>query len=225
MKPLADSFFGILNHFRLIEERVPVDTFLDEIAEGRKKSFYDSKGKIHPDSHHIFLRGVVINNRNKDFFIGDILENVQYLNYLYFPKITEWMKNFSIRHRGSLGRVYISFLKPHGHVVRHADRGIYYAAKDRYHLVIKSRGTEVFLGSQSSTFQEGEVWWISNKVPHEIFNNYDEERVHLVFDLLPGSFFRRIRNIILWVYFTMGRRLKFSGLRLDRSQIIGLKSL
>jgi hypothetical protein len=33
--------------------------------------------------------------------------------------------------------------------------------------------------------QEGELWWFDNKAVHEARNDGQEDRIHLIFDLLP----------------------------------------
>ena len=32
---------------------------------------------------------------------------------------------------------------------------------------------------------EGELWWFDNKQEHEAINDGDEDRIHMIFDLLP----------------------------------------
>jgi hypothetical protein len=32
--------------------------------------------------------------------------------------------------------------------------------------------------------QPGECWWFDNKVPHEAYNESDDWRIHLIFDVL-----------------------------------------
>jgi len=49
--------------------------------------------------------------------------------------------------------------------------------------------------------KEGDVWWFDNRVPHEAFNDSDEERIHVILDVLSlqsmGYFFL---HAILWRY-------------------------
>ena len=33
----------------------------------------------------------------------------------------------------------------------------------------------------------GELWWFDNDQPHEAFNDGDEDRIHMIFDLLPKA--------------------------------------
>ena len=42
-------------------------------------------------------------------------------------------------------------------------------------------------GEEEVGMRQGELWWFDNKKPHESFNRSDEERIHLIFDLLPSG--------------------------------------
>ena len=55
-------------------------------------------------------------------------------------------------------------------------------------------------GGQKQIYREGDVWWFNNRVPHETFNDSDEERAHLIFDILPNNYLLRIKNLALWFY-------------------------
>ena len=35
--------------------------------------------------------------------------------------------------------------------------------------------------------REGELWWFDNNALHEAHNDGDEDRIHLIFDLLPTA--------------------------------------
>ena len=34
---------------------------------------------------------------------------------------------------------------------------------------------------------EGELWWFDNDQMHEAFNDGGEDRIHIIFDLLPAE--------------------------------------
>ncbi|MFN2328570.1 MAG: aspartyl/asparaginyl beta-hydroxylase domain-containing protein [Chromatocurvus sp.] len=42
-------------------------------------------------------------------------------------------------------------------------------------------------GDEEVRMQEGELWWFDNRQIHEAYNDGDENRVHLIFDLLPPA--------------------------------------
>jgi hypothetical protein len=79
-------------------------------------------------------------------------------------------------------------LAPKGRVYRHIDEGEYYRIRDRYHLVLHSAaGSLLGAGDEWVRMQPGECWWFNNKAPHEAYNEADDWRIHLIFDILPHS--------------------------------------
>jgi hypothetical protein len=104
-----------------------------------------------------------------------------------FPKLVGWLQRFAFRKcHGSLQLARIVRLRPKGRVYPHVDRGLYYLLRDRCHIVLDSKqGSRMRCDSQESIWQPGEVWWFNNHVIHEAYNDSDEERVHVIFDILP----------------------------------------
>ncbi len=113
-----------------------------------------------------------------------------------FPYLMGWLRDFaSGTGRGSLQLARIVKLQAGGQVYRHVDAGLYYLLRDRYHLVLQSRsGSRMQCERQTSTWHPGEVWWFNNHVPHQAFNDSDDERIHVIFDVLPD------RNRVLVPY-------------------------
>jgi outer membrane protein assembly factor BamB len=104
-----------------------------------------------------------------------------------FPKTMGWVEAFAREQGARLSRVLLAKLQPQGQVYRHHDHGEYYRIRDRYHLVLWSpQGSPMVCGDETVVMRPGEVWWFDNKKPHEAFNRSDEDRIHLIFDLLPG---------------------------------------
>ena len=60
--------------------------------------------------------------------------------------------------------------------------------RDRYHLVLRStKGSWLKAGDEEIRMQEGELWRFDNKQVHEAYNDGDEDRIHMIFDLLPRA--------------------------------------
>jgi hypothetical protein len=104
-----------------------------------------------------------------------------------FPRLMHVLDDFaSTCGNGSLQLARIVRLKPHGRVYPHFDSGLYYLIRDRYHLVLQSPlGSKMQCEDQISIWHPGQVWWFNNHVVHQAFNNGDEERIHVIFDVLP----------------------------------------
>jgi aspartyl/asparaginyl beta-hydroxylase (cupin superfamily) len=103
-----------------------------------------------------------------------------------FPVLTEAMESFAREYgKGTLGMAMVVRLKPGSQVHPHYDRGLYYAARDRYHFVLRSQGSHMRCGGADETWKEGEAWWFNNKLVHSAENCGDDWRVHVIFDVLP----------------------------------------
>lgn len=103
-----------------------------------------------------------------------------------FPHACGFLKSFVKREGGELGRAKLVLLPAGRRVYPHVDRGDYYRVRDRYHLVLKSTaGSWLKAGDEEVTMREGELWWFDNKAMHEAWNRGEEDRIHLIFDVLP----------------------------------------
>jgi len=105
------------------------------------------------------------------------------------PSSLGFVRRLAARERGLPGRAVVVRLRPRGRVYEHRDRGLYYQLRSRYHLVLRSRaGSRLRAGPEEVRMQEGELWWFDNRLPHEAWNDSDEDRIHLIVDLLsPAS--------------------------------------
>jgi Aspartyl/Asparaginyl beta-hydroxylase len=102
------------------------------------------------------------------------------------PRFQEFLKQVAAEQDGVLSRAKIVCLPAGRQVYPHTDRGDYYRVRNRYHFVLKStQGSWLKAGDEEVCMQEGELWWFDNKAVHEAKNDGQEDRIHLIFDLLP----------------------------------------
>lgn len=127
-------------------------------------------------------------------------------NYPYFILTYQFIEKFAYSTGGTLSRAMIASLEPGKEIGEHTDVGKYYARRDRYHLVLKSKGSIMRSGNEETTFREGELWKFDNKAPHSAINNSHERRIHIIFDVLPGYSLKTIiiqnkeKFLALWRY-------------------------
>ncbi len=180
-----------LRFFRQLEDNVDIGAMLDEIDGQEELWTYDTsrqdKIKCQRETNTIYLR-----SGKKPYPAGvsgnDVQESRPTRLSARFPVTLGWTENFAAKLGGELGRVAIVKLLPNGRVYRHIDHGEYYQIRDRYHLVLRSRaGSPLVCGDELVRMQDGEVWWLDNKAPHEAYNESDQGRIHLIFDVLPNS--------------------------------------
>jgi hypothetical protein len=96
---------------------------------------------------------------------------------------------------GTLGRAVLANIRPHGTVYRHTDDGLYWLLRDRYHLVLKSvAGSRFIAGGEECHMHAGELWWFDPTVPHEAFNDSDDDRIHIIADVMSPHSMRTFRK-------------------------------
>ena len=77
-------------------------------------------------------------------------------------------------------------LSPGGVVAQHIDQGGYAEVTDRYHWIIQTNPAAwMQCADERITPKAGEVWFFDKHVMHSCGNGGDQDRVHLIFDVLP----------------------------------------
>lgn len=183
MSPL-DQF----RHFKRVFAGIDTDSIKKELLINEEFWHADTsrqdKIKVQRDTQTIFIRSV-----DKRFSNGrqslDVHESRETKYHSEFPSTSGIIAELTKKIGGELGRLLLVRLRPSGRVLPHVDHGEYYAIRERFHLVVASRGgSRMAAGDEISVWQEGEVWWFNNKIIHSAENRSDEYRVHVIFDLL-----------------------------------------
>lgn len=81
-----------------------------------------------------------------------------------------------------IGRVLVTRLNPNGHIGAHKDFGQYHDYYDRFHIVLSGKGCHFRSGKETVKMMPGEVWWFWNNDEHEVWNDSDVARIHIVID-------------------------------------------
>lgn len=83
-----------------------------------------------------------------------------------------------------VGRVLLTRLPPGKRIAPHVDGGEHSAYYDRYHIVLQGLPGSTFrAGDETVQMSTGECWWFQNAVEHEVVNNSQDDRIHLIVDL------------------------------------------
>jgi hypothetical protein len=180
-----------MRHFKLIRSGIDPKPFLDEIAsvEGAWDGATGRQEKIavQREAKAIPLRGLrksAIRGRPR----RDVHESRWTGGSARFPVARAFLLETAAALDALPGRAKIVCLPAGRRVYPHVDRGAYYRLRDRYHLVLKSRlGSWMKAEDEETRMREGELWWFDNDRMHEAFNDGDEDRVHVIFDLLPSA--------------------------------------
>lgn len=117
---------------------------------------------------------------------GDLHENSDTIAFDFLSEARPLVQSLMALVKGErLGRVIINRIKPGGRTYVHADEPVHSSYYDRYHVVLQASATgNVFTcGDEQVAMQRGEVWWFNNKLLHEVVNNSDDDRLHLIIDI------------------------------------------
>lgn len=180
-----------MDKFKLIRRAVDTQPFLDEIAQvddawelatGRQE-----KIRVQREALAIPLRGLrksAVGGRQR----RDVLDSRWTSGSMAFPHARAFIQATAETLGGLPGRAKIVNLPPGKRVYPHIDRGAYYLAHARFHLVLRStHGSILRTGGETRRLANGELWWFDNNLVHEAWNDGDENRIHLIFDILPHA--------------------------------------
>ncbi|MCP5149829.1 MAG: aspartyl/asparaginyl beta-hydroxylase domain-containing protein [Ectothiorhodospiraceae bacterium] len=180
-----------MRHFQRIAASIDPGPFLDEIAAvdgawnaatGRQE-----KVKVQREALAIPLRGLrksAIGERQR----RDVHESRWTTGSQRYPVACAFLRAIAHQRDALLSRAKIVCLPAGRRVYPHVDRGDYYLVRDRYHLVLRSTlGSWLRAEDEEVRMQEGELWWFDNKQVHEAHNDGDQDRIHMIFDLLPRA--------------------------------------
>jgi aspartyl/asparaginyl beta-hydroxylase (cupin superfamily) len=180
-----------MKYFRRMRSAIDPKPFLDEVAAidgaweistGRQK-----KIKVQREALALPLRGLrksAIGGRKR----SDVHESRWTSGSKCFPLACQFLRDLAQDQESILGRAKIVCLPAGQHVYPHVDRGDYYAVRNRFHLVLRSaQGSWLRAGDEEIRMREGELWWFDNKQLHEAFNDSNEDRIHMIFDLLSRA--------------------------------------
>ncbi|HAX23065.1 MAG TPA: hypothetical protein DCY64_22615 [Hydrogenophaga sp.] len=86
-----------------------------------------------------------------------------------------------------LGHVLVVKLKAGGVVTEHIDEGAYADHYKRFHLVLSTNdGCTMKSGDETMHMAAGNLYLFNHKLPHSFTNAGDTDRIHVIFDCIPG---------------------------------------
>lgn len=184
-----------MRNFQLISQQNNVQPLLNAVLRNPQLWNQHTLRTDHPNTAHsevddIWLRFDPISEAGPDEVhkVDQILDSHESINYpamRMLPQARSLIFGLMGMVEGErLGRCLITRLPPGGVITLHIDSGDHAVYYDRYHIVLMSRAGCVFkCGEEMVNMLTGDVWWFDNSVEHEVINNSDEDRIHLVVDI------------------------------------------
>ncbi|WP_208353145.1 aspartyl/asparaginyl beta-hydroxylase domain-containing protein [Pseudaestuariivita rosea] len=180
-----------MKYFKCLKKDLDVTPFLTEIAS-KDDAWATATGrqdkiKVQREALAIPLRGLrksAIGDRKR----RDVHESRWTTGSTAYPLASKFLEDFATDQNSILGRAKIVCLPAGKRVYPHIDRGDYYRVRNRYHFVLRSSlGSWLKAGDEEVRMKEGELWWFDNDQMHEAHNDGDEDRIHMIFDMLPAE--------------------------------------
>lgn len=181
-----------MKHFKLVGVGIDVTPYLEEISANSKLWSMDTSRQDHivkqRETQAMTLRShapQAIEDSKARATMPVRYRGLPSEMSSYFPLASRYVDDLTHSMQGAMGRAVIVRLKPTGTIYPHTDDGLYWLLRDRYHLVVKSQnGSHFRAGGEEMRMREGELWWFDPTVPHEAFNDSDEDRIHIIVDIL-----------------------------------------
>lgn len=182
MTPQLDFDFKFLGNLdvKLVAENLL--TFTEE--QWRKVPIRQRKFRAHSQTQSlpiIWDYMSLLNNK-----VGKLQEdNYNQLNFkLIEPQIISLCeKHYGV---GVLLRVLIAKLRAYGNIPKHTDGTESLKNVKRIHIpLITNEKCTFIVGKTQKNLKVGEVWEINNQNSHEVHNNSNQDRAHLIVDYLP----------------------------------------
>ncbi len=148
------------------------------------------KGK----DYNIFREKEYILQNGMSFYVDTVMT--------HFPILEKTLHDFAKEKKGILARTLLTTLYNDKKFFMHVDTGMYYVFADRYHLVIKSKGSRMATFEGEKIFVSGDIFFINNKVLHSgKTDDTHTQRTHVFFDIIPRSPFVIVYKYIIWLVY------------------------
>lgn len=141
-------------------------------------------GTAHNEVDDIWLRFNKI-AEGEEFKVVDDMEAINYQAWWELPQARPLLFDLMRRVEGErLGRCLITRLTPGKRITPHVDMGAPATYYDRFHIVLQGAPGSLFrAGDETVNMRTGDVWWFDNCVEHEVLNNSQVDRIHIVADI------------------------------------------
>lgn len=91
-------------------------------------------------------------------------------------------------HNGKVGKAVFIKLPPFKNVDKHQDFGGYLESVRRHHIpIVTNKNVSFFVDGQKQFMDIGEIWEVNNNKLHQVWNEGETDRVHLLIDIIPNN--------------------------------------
>jgi hypothetical protein len=190
----------MLRNFQLLESGIDVAPLLGAIERQPELFSEITARQEHPGSPHKYTEAIFL-RWAKELTVEACftdLEAVDYPAYEKLPEARPLVAQIMRRVGGKkLARVMIANLKSGGFIDPHSDEGAYADHFERFHLSLQSDDGNSFLvwnrkpdWAEWVHMKPGELWAFNHKSCHQVLNDSNRDRLHLIVDCVAPEYRR-----------------------------------
>lgn len=183
--------FKFINNYNVDEIVKYITKFKNEwlLYTDRQNAIYEERR-----NPHLYTNTYIIQDHSLFWKFGSNIESVT-KDFVLMNLVSEIVKSLEENVVGKAARVLLIKLEAGKDVTEHTDGGDYLSTVRRYHIpLITNENVFYTVNSETINMKKGECWEINNFKPHSVLNNSEEDRVHLLIDVLPENFYRTVNN-------------------------------
>ena len=150
----------------------------------------DTSRQNQPNSVHMNTNTYYIRSFRPGWEPHENLTVFPLANSVYVLSIVDKIiKDLESVHDGRVSLAMIVKLLPDSDIIPHADESKYLGVVRRHHIPLKTNEEVLFhIDGERINMKVGECWEINNSKVHHVTNNSNEDRVHLIIDILPKQY-------------------------------------
>ena len=203
---MSEEFnFNFYKNFDVIQIQEHLKTFNEEWV---LNTFRQDTYIPHKDTNTYFLM-----DHSNNWLYGDEYKLIEMYQDISLWKLIEpIVKDLEQKVMGKMGKVILVKLPAGKKVGKHNDHGDYLDVVRRFHIPIFTNDNVVFtINNEFKNMKVGECWEINNSKVHDVSNNGNTDRVHLLFDIMP--------NWAIEAFGSVDRSITTSGFFVDPNHV------
>ena len=174
-----------MRHFKQTTTFDPIN-IAKELEESRWWNWLNIRRNAYNSQHghvdDIVLRFQPVQGDHDYSDFMDKTECVDFFVQRYFPFTMNLIRYLTKGH--DVGRIVVAKLNYNSSIGDHIDEGDYHKEFSRYHMVINTNDKVVFTcEDEKQHMPQGTIWWFNNRVTHNVYNDGDTDRTHIVVDI------------------------------------------
>ncbi len=164
---------------------LPIKKYLDKYhSEWLTDTSRQDTYSAHRHTNSIFIYDIDASWNPGDMYKIETKTNDQDLIELSLPIIN----NLEKIHKGKVGKAVFIKLPPFKNVDKHKDVGGYLESVRRHHIpIITNENVSFVIDGEKKFMDVGEIWEVNNNKMHQVWNEGDTDRIHLLIDIIPND--------------------------------------